>query len=88
MLFAVCVSFSIVSGARAVADDIAQSPSRKTASGWVKKEKTGVDFNAAIQQKLQRVLANQELILQKADAVKAELGVIKIRTSVKASACP
>ena len=81
MLFAACVSLSVLSDARAVADEASQNPSRRTASGWAKKDKTSVDLDTAIKEKLQKILTNQQLILQRADAVKQELEVIKVRVS-------
>ena len=69
----------------AVAQDyeVPQSRSRKDASGWATKTAKAIDVDAAIQEKLQRILANQQTILEKADAVKAELEVIKVRVSMR-----
>ena len=74
-------SLSVWAVALAADDEAPQSRSRKAASGWAKKDKKSADLSAAMQEKLQRVLANQQLILQKADAVKGELGIIKVRVT-------
>ena len=74
----VCLSLSMGLGTLVMAQE---SRSRKPASGWAKKDKKSVDLDAAIQEKLQKVLANQQLILQKAEAVKGELGIIKVRVT-------
>ena len=74
-------SLSVWTVALAADYESPQSRNRKPASGWAKKDKTSVDLDAVIQEKLQRILANQQLILQKAEAVKGELGIIKVRAS-------
>ena len=69
----------------AVAQDyeVPQSRSRKDASGWATKG-TEKDVSLdTLEEKLKRILANQQAILQKADAVKQELGVIKVRVSMR-----
>ena len=63
----------------------AQEPSpdrsRRPASGWAGKKDKNSDPYAAIQEKLKRILSNQQTILQKSETVKTELGIIKVRVT-------
>ena len=80
LLFIVSVSLSVWSDALVVADEASQSRGR-TASGWAAKKDAKQDLGAVIQDKLQRILVNQQTILQRADAVKQELGIIKVHVT-------
>ena len=64
-----------------VAQEVSPSRSQKPASGWATKKEKAVDLDAVIQDKLKQILINQQMILQKADAVKSELAIIKVRTT-------
>lgn len=72
---------SLLAGTFAVADETPQDRSRRPASGWAAKKNKDSDLHAAIEHKLKQILANQQAILQKADTVKQELGIIKIRAT-------
>ena len=82
----VCLGFSLWVDTLVVAQEASQTRNRRTASGWPTKDSKDQhkDLDAAIQEKLKRILANQQTILQKAEAVKQELGVIKVRASTPA----
>ena len=85
VMFVMGVSLGLWAGALAAADKASQNRSRRPASGWPANTTKDKDLDAAIQDKLRRILANQQIIQQKADAIKQELGIIKIRAS---SPCP
>ena len=72
-----CVWISIAGEA----GETSTTRSRRPASGWATKKDQDGDLHAAIQNKLKRVLANQQAILQKAETIKQELEVIQARTS-------
>ena len=78
-------SLSVWTVARAADYEAPQSRSRKPASGWATK---GTEQNVSLdtlEEKLKRIVANQQTILQKADVVKQELEVIKVRISMRRS---
>ncbi len=83
MMFGVGIAGALCAHTVSLAEEASQNRARKTASGWSTKQDKdkNKDLDAVIQDKLQRILANQQTILQKADVVKAELGIIKIRTT-------
>ena len=79
----VCLSITLWVSAVVMAEEASPSRSRKAASGWATKG-TEKDVSLdTLEEKLKRILANQQAILQKADAVKQELGVIKVRVSMR-----
>ena len=83
MLFGVGLAGALCAHTVSLAEEASQNRARKTASGWSAKQgkDKNKDLDAVIQDKLQRILANQQTILQEADVIKAELGVIKIRAT-------
>jgi len=86
MLFGVGLAGALCAHTVSLAEEASQNRARKTASGWSSKQgkDKNKDLDAVIQDKLQRILANQQTILQQADAVKQGLGVIKVRASTPA----
>jgi len=78
----VCLGVTLLGvSAVVVAQEVSQERSRKPASGWATKKEKDANLDAVIEEKLKRILANQQTILQKADVVKQELGIIKIRAT-------
>lgn len=85
LLFVIAgASLSFLAMALAAAyDEAPQSRSRKAASGWATKG-TEKDVSLdTLEEKLKRILANQQTILQRAEVVKQELEVIKVRASTR-----
>src|SRR3989338_192604 len=80
----VCLGVTLWVGAVVMAEEAPQSRSRKAASGWATKGTEKTVSLDTLEEKLKRILANQQTILQQADAVKQELGVIKVRASTPA----
>lgn len=72
-----CLWTSAVAGAQ----DTSTSRSGRPASGWATKKEKDTSPYAAIKEKLKQVLSNQQTILQKAETVKTELGIIKVRAT-------
>lgn len=93
MMFGVGIAGALCAHTVSLAEEAtteSQSPSRseRPASGWASSKTKNVD--AAIQEKLQLILANQQTILQKAEAVKEEVRIIQVRAASRSSyrSCP
>lgn len=81
----ICSTTTVWSYEEAMSSRPSSSRAGKTVT---KTKKTSKDQQARVEAKLDQVLANERLIQQKIDAVKAEVQIIKVRAASRGSIQP
>lgn len=87
MVLATCLIGAVSWGVAARSDAAATSKTRVSSSAAAGSEGSQASDRklAALEEKLEQVLANQQTILQKFDALMEEMRIIKVRVSLRGS---